>query len=214
MQIVFDKLCSHDGIQNLDLSIDLSRVSTLYDPQENLSRAILYALVGLDHIVSGSITIDGIPLERYSAQEPLIKSFAYIFDEGIMLANLTLRENLMLPLRWINPNLKEVDADELIHSWLQTFNLDLDLSERPAAYRAGPLKLLSFIRALLLAPKALIMDDPFYLLNKIERQNLFSVLSRLRNSYPMLIASTDDEFGEGFADTVIDLSPISGLFAP
>lgn len=212
MKIVFDQLCTHDGIRNLDLEIDLTRITTLYDPQENLSRAILYALVGLDRIISGEITIDGIPFAEYSSREPLVKSFAYVFDEGIMLANLTLKENLMLPLRWLNPNLNEAEIDELIHSWLHTFNLDMDLTLRPVAYRAGPLKLLSFVRALLLAPRALVLDDPFYLLNKSERQALFSVLGRLRNSYPMLIASADDEFGMGFADAIIDLSSMTEYF--
>jgi energy-coupling factor transporter ATP-binding protein EcfA2 len=112
----------------------------------------------------------------------------------------------MLPLRWLNPGLDEIEMDGLIHSWLDTFQLNLDLSLRPVAYRPGPLKLLSFIRALLLAPRALVIDDPYYLLNKGERKVLYDILTRLRYSYPMLIASTDDDFGSPFAENYIDLS--------
>jgi hypothetical protein len=44
------------------------------------------------------------------------------------------------------------------------------------------------------------------MLNKQERESLFRILKQIRASYPMLIASLDDDFAEGFADTIIDLS--------
>jgi ABC-type branched-subunit amino acid transport system ATPase component len=112
----------------------------------------------------------------------------------------------MLPLRWLNPLLNENETRELIDSWMRTFGLDLDISQRPVCYHAGELKMLSFVRTLLIAPKVLMIDDPYYMLNKPERENLFRNLRALTSSYPMLIASLDDDFGDGFADQIIDLS--------
>lgn len=206
MEIRFKEVCSRDGILDLDLSIDLSRTCVLFDPHDNLARAILYLLVGLDTLSCGEILIDDIPINEYIGKEPLIRSFGYVFNEGIMLSNLSLKENLMLPLRWLNPNLNEREIDGLIISWLNTFQLQLDLNHRPVKYRPGSLKLLSYIRALLITPRALIIDDPYFLLNKKERIILYDNLCHLRNSYPMLIASTDDDFVSGFAGQVIDLS--------
>ncbi|MCK9557289.1 MAG: ATP-binding cassette domain-containing protein [Candidatus Cloacimonetes bacterium] len=206
MIIEFCKVSSKEGLIALDLKLDLTGVILIHDPSENLSRAILNAMVGLDEILEGEILIDGIGLQEYLSRGPQIQSFGYVFDEGIMLSNLSLRENLMLPLKWLHPDLDEDVMDEKIAAMLQRFRLDMDLSQRPAKYRAGELKLLSFVRTLLIEPKVLLLDDPYYVLNKNERAVLLNVLSQLRSVYPMLIASIDDDFGLGFAEQIIDLT--------
>jgi len=210
MKITFENVSSLEGIRNLDLELDLSHVTVLYDPSEILSHAILNAIVGLDELRDGQILVDGIPHWQYLDQEPQARSFGYVFDEGIMLSNLSLKENLMLPLRWLNPDLDEGETQKMIDSWMQRFDLNLDLSQRPVVYRPGELKLLSFVRTLMIAPKALLIDDPYYMLNKTERQKLYRILCNLKNSNPMLIASIDDDFGSGFADEIIDLSGKQG----
>lgn len=214
MTVEFINVCSKEGLRHLSLKLELNGVILLHDPCENLSRAILNAIVGLDEILEGQILIDGTELGDFLRKGPQIRSFGYVFDEGIMLANLSLKENLMLPLRWLNPNLVESETISLIDSWMKTFGLELDLSQRPVRYHAGELKMLSFVRTMLIAPKCLLIDDPYYMLNKPERENLFKTLSKLKASYPMLIASLDDDFGKGFADSVIDLSGLMQHYSP
>jgi ABC-type sulfate/molybdate transport systems ATPase subunit len=212
MIVVFDAVSSREGLHELSLSLNLDQVTQLYDPSENISRAILNAMVGLDKLYSGEIYFDQTPLHDFIQDGPQICKVGYVFDEGIMLSNLSLQENLMLPLRWLNPHLDEEQTGLLIQNWMQSFELKLDLSKRPVAYHPGQLKLLGFVRTLLLDPKVMLIDDPFFLLNKIERKVLLKVLSELRNTYPMLIASIDDEFGAEFADEVIDLSSFQTNF--
>ncbi|MDD3535412.1 MAG: hypothetical protein PHC50_04620 [Candidatus Cloacimonetes bacterium] len=206
MSIVFDNVCTLGGIRQLSLEIPWETNCLLYDPTENLSRAILYCLAGLDPISSGEVYFEGTPLVRYLTQEPQLKNLCYIFDEGVMLANLTLLENLRLPIQWLNPN---VDLEELnykIHDWLARFRLALDLSKRPAAFMPGELKLFSFVRAFILDSRHYLIDNPYYALNKTERVLLYSVLREIKEKRPLLIASIDDDFDQNFADEIIDLS--------
>ncbi|MCB5252070.1 MAG: ATP-binding cassette domain-containing protein [Candidatus Cloacimonadaceae bacterium] len=212
MIAIFDGVSSREGLSDFSLRLNLDKVTQLYDPSENLSRAILYAMVGLDELHSGEIYFDQVPLQEFIADGPQIRKLGYVFDEGIMLSNLSLKENLMLPLRWLNPHLDEARIASSIQSWMQSFELDLDLNKRPVAYHPGQLKLMGFVRTLLIEPKVMLIDDPFFLLNKIERKVLLKVLDQLRKTCPMLIASIDDEFGVGFADEVIDLSPFETNF--
>jgi ABC-type sulfate/molybdate transport systems ATPase subunit len=207
MIVEFDSVYSREGLQGLSLRLDLQHVTLLYDPSENLSRAILEAMLGLDEIISGNIYFDQVPLDSFISEGPQISKLGYVFDEGIMLSNLSLKENLLLPLNWVNPELDQAQADALISKWMNAFELKLDLRQRPVFCRQGQLKLLGFVRTLLVEPKLLLIDNPFYLLNKTERKALYRILMQLRSSYPMLIASIDDEFGAGFSNEVIDLSP-------
>lgn len=206
MIVKFDNVSSLNGLHELSLSLDLERTIQLYDPSEDLSRAILYALAGLDELYCGEIYFDGLPFQDFTRDGPQTRKLGYIFDEGIMLSNLSLKENLMLPLRWIHPFGDEEELERSIQKWMQAFELRLDLNQRPARYHPGQLKLLGFVRTLLIQPKVMLIDDPFFLLNKKERKVLLKVLRELQEQHPMLIASIDDEFGEGFADEVIDLS--------
>jgi len=111
-----------------------------------------------------------------------------------------------LPLRWLDPNLNEVETVERIQALMRDFGLELDLNQRPVVYRAGELKLLSYVRTLMIEPKVLLIDNPYYILNKRERSILLQVLQDLRKRYCMLISSNDDDFLRGFADQVVDLS--------
>lgn len=206
MSIVFDNVCSAGGIHQLCLEIPWELNCLLYDPTENLSRAILNCIAGLDPIYSGKVYFDGIPLPRYLTQEPLLKNLCYIFDEGIMLANLTLLENLRLPIQWLNPNVNLEELNYQIHDCLARFRLALDLNKRPASFLPGELKLFSFVRGFLIGSRHYLIDDPYYALNKNEREILFKILTEIKEKQPLLIASIDDDYVKNFADEVLDLS--------
>ncbi|MDI3503325.1 MAG: phospholipid/cholesterol/gamma-HCH transport system ATP-binding protein [Candidatus Cloacimonadota bacterium] len=213
MIVKFDSVSSRAGLCNFSLSIPLDQVTLLYDPSKIFSASILRAMLGLDEIYSGNIYYDGIDLDQYFADGVQTSKLGYVFDEGIMLSNLSLQENLLLPLHWVKPELDTAQSDALISHWMELFELKLDLKQRPELCRPGQLKLLGFVRTLLVNPNYLLLDDPFYLLNKLEREILYRVIKQLKASYPMLIASIDDEFGAGFADAIIDLSSFQDNFS-
>ncbi|MDD3282942.1 MAG: hypothetical protein PHY41_05655, partial [Candidatus Cloacimonetes bacterium] len=65
MIIEFKDVCSKEGLQGLSLKLSVNDISQLYDPSENLSRAILNAIMGLDEVLSGGIYIDGVGLPQF-----------------------------------------------------------------------------------------------------------------------------------------------------
>lgn len=208
MKIEFANLSTDAGLRGLNLAFELDRLTVLHDPWEEMSGPILSALAGQSQILEGTLSVDGVPLDRITWPKPLHKVFGYVFDEGIMLANLSLRENLMLPLRWQNPKLRDDEFDRLAAPWLELFELKLDLALRPAMVKAAPRKFLSYIRSLMLEPDYLLIDDPYYLLNKVERHIMLRALAFLRATHRMLIASSDDDFSEGFNANCIELEAL------
>jgi energy-coupling factor transporter ATP-binding protein EcfA2 len=95
---------------------------------------------------------------------------------------------------------------------LELFGMDLDLGQRPAFVKPSIIKQLCFIRSLILEPKVLLIDNPFYLMNRFERENLLQVMRKLKSQIPMLIASTDPEFFTPFADQMLVYDPDKHLF--
>jgi ABC-type lipoprotein export system ATPase subunit len=187
--------------------------TVLLDPSESLSTAILSVLVGLDDIDSGDILIDGTPYETFFASRQLLSTFGYVFDEGIMLANLSLRENLLLPWRKRFEGIYESEWQRDVDYWLKRMSLGIDLNLRPAHISGAQRKFLGLIRSLMLKPQLLLIDDPYYLLNKRERAQMFRFLTSLKGEQEMLIASADDDFCGSIATDVLDFATYSDLFS-
>jgi len=207
MHLRFDNLITSGGLNSLNLEFGTSDCTVLFDPCETVSAAILSALVGLDEIISGKLLLDGVSHEDYLNPKNLLSTFGYVFDEGTMLSNLTLRENLLLSWhKRFEGDPGQNFATEL-QFWMDALGLKLDTNIRPALASPAQKKFMGIVRAFMLKPRLLLFDDPYYLFNKRQRQQLFAFLSSVTERQPMLIASADDDFSLSLADQVIDLSP-------
>jgi len=209
MQIVFDHICTYGGLRDFSLELQAEGCISLYDPSEKLSASLLSTLVGLEDICGGKLSLDGIDYADYWQNHQLLETFGYVFDEGIMLSNLTLKENLLLPWRKRFDNESDKLFETELQNWLSRLDLNLDINLRPALVSAAERKFMGFVRALMLKPRLLLIDDPYYLLNKGERQKLNGFLRELKRNVNLLIASADDDFIIGFASRVISLQDVS-----
>jgi phospholipid/cholesterol/gamma-HCH transport system ATP-binding protein len=203
VNISIRNLCTTELNCRLSVDFKIEGALVLFDKDEDRASAILKCLVDEDFIVEGGIFINNLSITEFYEVNNITEVFGYIFNEGIMLSNLSVKENFLLPykLRWKNADMSDFELK--IKKWLDFFQLSQDLNQRPAFIKPAILKQLCFIRTLLLEPKILLIDNPYYLLNQFQRQKLFHILIHLKNTYPMLIASTDKDFTKSFADTVI-----------
>ncbi|HOH47069.1 MAG TPA: ATP-binding cassette domain-containing protein [Candidatus Cloacimonadota bacterium] len=199
--------------QALDLCLKLDPVTVLRSANPELASGVLNAIVGLDRVYSGRIELDGQPLSDVLTREALPKTLGYVFAGGIMLSNLNLRENLLLPYTLVAEEEGFEQFDREAAKWMDAFQLKVDLSLRPAFVRASDLKLLSLVRALIFNPRILLLDDPYYLLNQDQRQLCYRVLQSIKNEHSMLISSRDDDFCCRFGAELVDLSEDSSAIS-
>ena len=183
--------------EEINRVFDLNPVCVIKQINQRLCTAILNSIVGLEDALSGEILIDGFSNRQLMEINPLPRVFGYVFDRGIMLSNLSLRENLLLPYKLIRDD-SEDDFDREVGLLLESLELRLDLSLRPAYVKDSEIKLLSLVRVLLFKPRILIMDDPYYLLSQSQRERCFRLLCSLRDNHRMLIVSEDRDFLETF----------------
>ncbi|MDZ4121194.1 MAG: hypothetical protein U1C33_02140, partial [Candidatus Cloacimonadaceae bacterium] len=104
------------------------------------------------------------------------------------------------------------DFEKLLGEYLDLFELEIDLDLRPAYLKPSVLKLMCYIRSLLMRPKVLLIDNPYYLLNRFERKNLFRVLRILKDLYPIILASTDEDFLPPFASQLLKWNQNTKIF--
>lgn len=206
MKISFQKVSSSGNLRDLDLEFITGKCTVIHEAGEKTSGAILALLAGVDDLEAGQLLLNDVDYHSYLATKKHLEVFSYVFDEGIMLANLSLRENLLLPFRNRFEDKQHSDFDRKVNEWQEMLGIRIDLNLRPVMIDAADRKFLSVIRSLLTEPELMLIDDPYYILNKTERQKMLEFLREVGKKQPLLIASADDDFREGFADLVINLN--------
>jgi ABC-type multidrug transport system ATPase subunit len=123
--------------------------------------AVLRALVGVDLPDAGTARILGASpaaLPRAAAAE-LLSRVGWYPRSGALLANLTLRENLLLPLRF-HRRPDAAEAERYARAALARFGLEDAPDVRPEDASLPVRRRVALARALLLGPELLVLDDP------------------------------------------------------
>lgn len=120
----------------------------------------LRALAGTLQPRAGRVRLGGVavwPGEGALALAGRVR-LGFVFAQGGLLSNQTLRDNVTLPLRFAG--MTEAEAAVRADQALARFGLEAVADRRPHAVSAGDRKLASFARVVALDPALVLLDDP------------------------------------------------------
>ncbi len=111
---------------------------------------------------AGQLLFNGLDTTQMSFEDflPIRLKIGYSFDLGGLFTNRTLHDNLTLPLIYHKVCTQE-EADERANKLAADFGFDRQQHQRPAMVSGGLRKLICVLRAFMLDPEMLVMDDPF-----------------------------------------------------
>jgi ABC-type transporter Mla maintaining outer membrane lipid asymmetry ATPase subunit MlaF len=160
--------------------------------------ALLTAPKAGDYLINGEST-------RYMSFEesvPFRLKMGYGFDSGGLLNNRTLHDNLVL-----TPVYHKIWTPEEAHEhamvWLKRFQLESSEKMLPSAVSGGQRKIATLIRALILEPEIVFLDEPTLGLNSYAQGMLIEQLADLRRQgriRHVFLASSDEAFARRISD--------------
>ena len=171
-----------------DLQVPAGETTVLIGPSGCGKSTLLRLIVGLIQPNTGNITLGGTKLEPTNLLD-MRQRMGYVIQEGGLFPHLTVGDNVTVMAHYLRR-----DADWIAHRLVdlaQLVRLPLNLMSRfPAELSGGQRQRVSLMRALMLDPELLLLDEPLGALDPMIRyelqQELKSIFAKLGKTVVMV----------------------------
>jgi len=150
--------------------------------------ALLRIIAGLVRPSRGNIYYFGeyIPPERLTALEVAKRQVGLVFQNGALISNLKVRDNIALPLRYHRMGSPE-EIDEKINMAMDLMRVRDEADLFPHQLSVGMQKRVAIARSWAMDPKLLLMDEPTAGLDNYNRRNLLPLIDNMRSLFKTTI---------------------------
>jgi ABC-type transporter Mla maintaining outer membrane lipid asymmetry ATPase subunit MlaF len=146
----------------LSVAFPAQACTVIMGPSGSGKSTLLKAAAGLAVPDRGSVEILGVDPAHASDREleALRSRNGFVFQDGALWQNMTLYQNLALPLEYHYPDLGADAVRERVVRLARELRATTRLHLRPAQVSTGERKVVSFARAVVTNPELLFMDEP------------------------------------------------------
>ncbi|ARS29355.1 molybdenum ABC transporter ATP-binding protein [Sphingomonas sp. KC8] len=185
-------------------------LTALFGPSGAGKTSVLNMVAGLLRPDAGRIAVDGAVLFDSEAGidlPPERRRAGYVFQDGRLFPHKRVRANLVYGERLAEPAHRWIGLDDVV-AFLGIGHL---LDRWPRTLSGGEAQRVAIGRALLCAPRFLLMDEPLSSLDAARREEILGVIERIRDelNLPILYVSHDRGEVDRLATTVISIGAAS-----
>lgn len=191
------------GLDEVSLAFVPGATTALIGPSGAGKSTVLRLLVGLEWPDAGQVSFDGAPLRR-DALAAMRHRIGYVIQEGGLFPHLDAQTNAMLLARTLGWRWRRIEPRLHTLCRLCQFPEDL-LSRLPGELSGGQRQRLALVRALMLDPPVLLLDEPLGALDPIVRYDLQAQLRELFAKLRKTVVLVTHDVAEAayLADTLV-----------
>jgi NitT/TauT family transport system ATP-binding protein len=183
-----------------DLDIPRGKFISIFGPNGCGKSTLIGLISGLIPSDAGQVLFDGMTIDEVR--------IGYVFQNyrEALFPWLTARKNIEYPLKFLRFNAR--DRRDKVNALIERLNIRLDLDRYPYEMSGGQQQLVSILRALVIEPEVLMLDEPFSALDYEMTLFLREQLSKYfeTTGTTTLIVSHDLEESVYLADKVLLLT--------
>lgn len=194
------------ALHETNLDVSAGKTTVLIGPSGCGKSTILRLMIGLLEASSGTIEIDGDRLTSTNIL-PLRRRIGYVIQEGGLFAHLTARQNILLMAKHLKQPAEQMEAR--LHDLCELTHFPEDgLSHYPVELSGGQRQRVSLMRALMLQPSVLLLDEPLGALDPMVRARLQEELKEIFKRLQQTVVMVTHDMAEAgfFADCIVLLN--------
>jgi putative ABC transport system ATP-binding protein len=195
-------------LNNISLSIEEGAFLSIMGPSGAGKSTLLNLLSTLDKPSTGEILLDGIDITKLKNKDlsNIRKDkIGFIFQDYSLLDNMTLMDNIALPLALGRKRTKEIEEKVIKMAYI--FGLKEHLKKYPYELSGGQKQRGAAARALITQPRIIFADEPTGALDSRSSTDLLECLKRVNEeNNATIIMVTHDAFCASYSKNVYMLS--------
>ena len=185
-------------LENINLAIEKGDLVAISGQSGAGKSTLLHIIASLDEASSGSILYDEKPIEghtNFALSNIRLNNFGFVYQFHHLLEDLTVLENIMIPLQLAGNTTKQN-----VYNIIDEVGLSSRVNHLPWKLSGGEKQRVAIARALINNPDFIFLDEPTGNLddkNASIIQNLLLEISK-RNNIALVTATHDNNFIESF----------------
>jgi osmoprotectant transport system ATP-binding protein len=182
------------ALHRTDLTVPDGQTTVLIGPSGCGKSTLLRLMAGLIQPDTGAVTFDGDPLTPASAPA-LRRRMGFVVQDGGLFPHLTARGNVTLMARHLGWDAGRIDGRLRELTDLTHFPADR-LGHYPVQMSGGQRQRVSLMRALMLDPAVLLLDEPLGALDPLIRSELQADLKEIFQTLHKTVVLVTHDLGE------------------
>ncbi len=183
-------------LKNVNFNIREGEMVAVMGPSGSGKSTLLYTVSGMDSLTSGTVLFAGEDIGKMNAKslaELRLDEMGFIFQQMYMLKNLTVLDNIILPVLQSKKNNKSrKEIVEQAHQLMRKLGIieiaDNDINE----VSGGQLQRACICRSMINNPKMIFADEPTGALNRTSSDEVMKELTQLNNDGTTIMLVTHD----------------------
>ncbi|MDZ5713169.1 ABC transporter ATP-binding protein [Jeotgalibacillus haloalkalitolerans] len=163
---VSKKFDTTDIFSDLSFSLQKGEILSLAGPSGTGKSTLLRCIAGLDFFSDGEALLEGADLLHQPVKK---RPVGMVFQQALLFPHMTLLENVAYGKK-ITDGKKH--ANDMARSYLKEVGLEKQVNQYPHELSGGQQQRAALVRAMLLKPKLLLLDEPFSSLDPGLRKEL------------------------------------------
>jgi len=194
---------AHHVLQNINLDIAKGEVVVVCGPSGSGKSTLIRCVNGLEKFQSGSLTVDGLPVDVEANLRPLRMELGFVFQQFNLYPHKTALENVTLAPIHVR-KLPKKEAISRGREMLEKVGLGNKLDAYPQQLSGGQQQRVAIARSLCMQPKIMLFDEPTSALDPEMINEVLDVMVALaKDGMTMIVVTHEMGFARKVADRVV-----------
>ena len=193
-------------LRRIAIDIKAGEFVSIMGPSGAGKSTLLHILGMHDSAWSGEYHLMGHPIHALPAKERAAlqkRHIGFVFQSYHLLDNLTVYENLDVPLSY--RNIRKQERDSIVCDILDRFSIVGKKDLYPNQLSGGQQQLVAVARAVVAGPKVILADEPTGNLHSEQGREIMELFKRLNGEGTTIVQVTHSEANASYGDRIIRL---------